>query len=109
MKEFYEKLKIYLMSITKCLCFLTLFYSSIQITIEFLSYPYIYRLNVVSDQLVGFDLPKISVCTERTVLFDKRKINSLFDLNKELEKVIKDVKNNTIKDINSLIIIGLRS
>ena len=53
--------------------------SGLSVTLDYLSYPYIYKL-IVSDNKYGFDLPAISVCTERHVFFDKHKVIQYFDL-----------------------------
>ena len=73
------KSKVHLFSIIKIICFLILVLSGLSVTLDYLSYPYIYKL-IVSDNKYGFDLPAISVCTERHVFFDKHKVIQYFDL-----------------------------
>ena len=73
------KSKVHLFFIIKINCFLILVLSGLSVTLDYLSYPYIYKL-IVSDNKYGFDLPAISVCTERHVFFDKHKVIQYFDL-----------------------------
>src|SRR6202012_53693 len=70
--------KSYVKLLVKVLCLSVLFYSGIEVTKEYFSYPYVYRLSVESNK--GSDLPPISVCTERYVYFDKKKIATHFNL-----------------------------
>ena len=69
----------------KLLCFVILALSGLSLTLDYLSYPYIYKL-IVSDNKNGFDLPAISVCTERNVFFDKHKVIQYFDLQQKYEE-----------------------
>ena len=57
----------------KVLCLSVLFYGGIEVTKEYFSYPYVYRLSVKPSERQ--DLTPITVCTERYVYFDKMKIN----------------------------------
>ena len=54
----------------KVLCFVVLLRSAALITKDYLSFPIVYNL-MVTDNRDGTDLPAISVCTDRHVLFDK--------------------------------------
>ena len=69
----------------KTICFVTLVLSGLSVTLDYLSYPYIYKL-IVSDNKYGFDLPAISVCTERHVFFDKHKVIQYFDLQQKYDE-----------------------
>ena len=59
--------------------------SGLSVTLDYLSYLYIYKL-IVSDNKYGFDLPAISVCTERHVFFDKHKVIQYFDLKQKYDE-----------------------
>ena len=63
----------------KLFCLLILLKSVIDVTLNYLKFPFEYKL-IVSDNKYGFDFPSISVCTENNVLFDKRKIIEHFGL-----------------------------
>ena len=65
--------KLYFLSFVKLLCFLLLSYNAIQLTFEYLSFEYIYKL-IVSDYKQEFDFPNINFCTDTNVFFDKMKI-----------------------------------
>jgi len=67
----------------KLMCLSVLFYSVIEVTKEYFSYPYVYRLSVKPSERL--DLPPITVCTERHVFLDKTKINQYFNLTQEYE------------------------
>jgi len=78
------------------LCLSVLFYGGIEVTKEYFSYPYVYRLSVKPSERL--DLPPITVCTERNVFFDKSRINRYFNVslesnkqqvNNEMNKVLK--------------------
>ena len=69
----------------KTICFVILVLSGLSVTLDYLSYPYIYKL-IVSDNKYGFDLPAISVCTERHVFFDKHKVIQYFDLQQKYDE-----------------------
>ena len=68
----------------KIVCFVILVLSGLSATLDYLSYPYIYKL-IVSDNKYGFDLPAISVCTERHVFFDKHKIIQHFGVSEKFQ------------------------
>ena len=67
----------------KLLCLSVLFYSVIEVTKDYFSYPYIYRLIVKPSE--GLHLPPISICTERDVLFDKTRIIDYFNISQDYE------------------------
>ena len=89
----YFKLKLYynnLLIVVKLFCLIILLKSGFDVTSDYLSYPFEYKL-IVLDSKYGFDFPSISVCTENNVLFDKRKIIEHFGLHtqwKEYEKIL---------------------
>ena len=87
------KNKVHLFSIIKFNCLLILVLSGLSVTLDYLSYPYIYKL-IVSDNKYGFDLPAISVCTERHVFFDKYKVIQYFDLQQKYEEWEQNVSQN---------------
>ena len=57
----------------KVLCLSMLFYGCYEVTREYFTYPYGYRLSVESNT-DGWRLPAITICTERGVYFDKQRI-----------------------------------
>ena len=69
----------------KALCFVSLIYSAVLLTFDYLSYPSIFKLNVINN-INGFDLPPISFCTETHVLFDKNKIISFYNWRQEFQE-----------------------
>src|ERR1700733_6218473 len=85
--------------LAKVLCLSVLFYGGIEVTKEYFSYPYVYRLSVKPSERL--DLPPITVCTEKHVFFDKSRINRYFNVslesnkqrvNKEINKFLKVFK-----------------
>ena len=87
-------------AIIKLFCFVILVLSGLSVTLDYLSYPYIYKL-IVSDNKYGFDLPAISVCTERHVFFDKHKVIQYFDSQQkyeEFKKINEDLLHNNWRD-----------
>ena len=68
----------------KALCFVSLIYTSVLVTLDFFEYPYVFKLNV-NNNINGFDLPPISFCTETNVLFDKNKIISFYNKSQEFQ------------------------
>ena len=69
----------------KALCFVSLIYTSVLVTLDFFEYPYVFKLNV-NNNINGFDLPPISFCTETNVLFDKNKIIEKYNESQEFQK-----------------------
>ena len=69
----------------KILSYVCLVISGISVTLDYLNYPYIYKL-IVFDNKYGFDLPAISFCTERNVFFDKYKVIEKFNLSEKYEE-----------------------
>ena len=95
---FHKKTLILLLA--KITCSLFLFNSAIDVTKNYLKYPYIYKL-VVSDNSGGFDLPKINICTEKNVKFDIRKVINYFNCSKEIdlhEERLKDIHEEALED-----------
>ena len=84
-----QNIKKLILPFIKCLCFVILVLSGLSVTLDYLSYPYIYKL-IVSDNKYGFDLPAISVCTERHVFFDKHKVIQYFDLQQKYEEFMRN-------------------
>ena len=76
----------------KALCFVSLIYSAVLLTFDYLSYPSIFKLNVINN-INGFDLPPISFCTETHVLFDKNKIISFYNSSQEFQEFKAKVEN----------------
>ena len=68
----------------KLLFLLILIYGGLEISIDYLSYPYIYKLEIKSSN--GLSLPAITICTESNVLFDKSRINKYFNLSNQYIK-----------------------
>ena len=75
----------YIMCSFKALFFLLLIYTSVLVTFDYFSYPYVFKLNV-NNNINGFDLPPISFCTETNVLFDKNKFISFFNSSQEFRE-----------------------
>jgi len=75
--------KSYIKLLVKVLCLSVLFYGGIEVTKEYFSYPYVYRLSVKPSE--GLYLPPISICTERDVLFDKTRIIDYFNISQDYE------------------------
>ena len=69
----------------KALCFVSLIYTSVLVTLDFFEYPYVFKLNV-NNNINGFDLPPISFCTETNVLFDKNKIIEKYNESQEFQE-----------------------
>ena len=69
--------------LVKVLCLSVLFYGEIEVTKEYFSYPYVYRLSVKPSERL--DLPPITICTERDIIFDKQRINNYFNISNEYE------------------------
>ena len=74
--------KLYIKLGVKVLCFVVLFVMGIQVTKEYFSYPYVYRLSVKPSERL--DLLPITICTERDVLFDKTRINQYFNITHDM-------------------------
>ena len=79
----------------KVLCLSVLFYGGIEVTKEYFSYPYVYRLSVKPSERL--DLPPITVCTERHVFFDKIKISQYFNISHEYESYKQIAEQNSTK------------
>ena len=75
----------YILCLMKALCFVSLIYTSVLVTLDFFEYPYIFKLNV-NNNINGFDLPPISFCTETNVLFDKNKIIEKYNESQEFQE-----------------------
>ena len=101
----YFKSKLYynnLLKLVKMFCLIILLKSGFDVTSDYLSYPFEYKL-IVLDNKYGFDFPSISVCTENNVLFDKRKIIEHFGLHtqwKEFEKIMFEEFKQNIDECN---------
>ena len=80
----FEKL-FYILYLLKALCFVSLIYTSVLVTLDFFEYPYVFKLNV-NNNINGFDLPPISFCTETNVLFDKNKIIEKYNESQEFQE-----------------------
>ena len=80
----YLKLQ-YVLYLLKALCFLALIYSAVLVTLDYLEFPYIFKLNVINN-INGFDLPPISFCTETHVLFHKNKIIHFYNSSQEFQE-----------------------
>ena len=75
----------YILCLMKALCFVSLIYTSVLVTLDFFEYPYVFKLNV-NNNINGFDLPPISFCTETNVLFDKNKIIEKYNESQEFQE-----------------------
>src|ERR1700733_13580215 len=88
--------------LAKVLCLSVLFYGGIEVTKEYFSYPYVYRLSVKPNERL--DLPPITICTERDVLFDKTRINQYFNVTHDMSKIYaKRMTNNSYNDCIDLL------
>ena len=79
----------------KVMCFSLLIYTSVLVTFDYFSYPYVFKLNV-NNNINGFDLPPISFCTETNVLFDKNKFIAFFNSS----QVFRDFRTQEVEDWN---------
>ena len=78
--------KHYILWFVKSLCFLFLFFHSFQLTFEYLSFEYNYKL-IVSDYKQGIDFPVISVCTDNSVFFfDDQKVLQKFKVSEKVKE-----------------------
>ena len=75
----------YILCSIKALCFVSLIYTSVLVTLDFFEYPYVFKLNI-NNNINGFDLPPISFCTETNVLFDKNKIIEKYNESQEFQE-----------------------
>ena len=96
---FSSSLKNQLMKILNIICLLVLFYNAIDMTFDYLSFNYSYKL-IVDDNKEGFDLPEISVCTENNILFAKSKVIQYFDVENEWQRNVIEVKKHYIPHEN---------
>src|SRR6185437_8174388 len=82
--------------ILKTFCFIILSYECLEITIDFLHYPYVYKFDIKPSE--GLDLSPITICTERDVFFDKTRIVRHFNISHEYEsyKVWAKEKSNNL-------------
>ena len=105
-KYFKSKLHYYnLFIFVKLFCLIILLKSGYDVTSDYLSYPFEYKL-IVLDNKYGFDFPSISICTENNILFDKRKIIEYFELNtkwKEFEKILFEEFQQTVNECDETI------
>ena len=95
----------YLLLIIQLICLFLLIYNGIDLTSDYLSFDYDYKLEVM-DNDVDYNLPPISVCTENNVFFDKQKVLNYFDIRKEYSvyvKVILEEYEIIIKSIDNQI------
>ena len=88
-----------LMKILNLICLLFLFYNGIDMTFDYLSFNYSYKL-IVDENKEGFDLPEISVCTENKILFTKIKVIQYFDIENEWQRNIIKVKKHYVRHQN---------
>ena len=84
-----NKLKIILFSV-KSLTFILLIISAFYETLDYISFPYNYKL-IVSDRTQQ-EIPAISFCTKNNVIFDRNKINQFFKISHEFEKWVNITK-----------------
>src|SRR6266568_3920061 len=79
----------------KVLCLSMLFYGCYEVTREYFTYPYGYRLSVESNT-DGWRLPAITICTERGVYFDKQRILREFQAFDDYQRYELGTFNNTV-------------
>lgn len=79
----------------KVLCLSMLFYGCYEVTREYFTYPYGYRLSVESNT-DGWRLPAITICTERGVYFDKQRILREFQAFDDYQRYELGTINNTV-------------
>src|SRR5882672_1048243 len=85
--------KAYFKLLVKLICLSVLFYGGIEVTKDYFSYPYVYRLSVKPSERL--DLPPITICTERDVLFEKTRIIDYFNISEKYLENIKVARKNT--------------
>ena len=95
LKDYRQKL----VNVFKLLCFILLVYNSFDIVFTYLSFDYNIKLMFDSNSF-GTDLPKISVCTENTVLYDKNKVIERFKLRDEYKEHVRNVRKYFKKHYN---------
>src|ERR1700761_8102777 len=76
-------LRFKLLLLLKIICFIILCYECLEITVDFLHYPYVYKFSVETSK--GLDIPPITICTERDVFFDKTRFEKHFNLSDDYE------------------------
>ena len=77
--------KQYFLWFVKLLCFSLLSYHSIQLTFEYLSFKYNYKL-IVSDYKQGIDFPNLTVCTDTNIFFDDQKFIQVFNVSDKVKE-----------------------
>ena len=66
----------------------------INLTNDYLDHHYQYSFSLSYN--VNFKLPKLTICTERNVFFDKRKVLELFKLTSEYEEYLKKLDEEVV-------------
>ena len=92
LKNLFIKFKKSFINILNAICLLFLFYNAIDMTFDYMSFSYSYKL-IVDDNKESFDLPDISVCTENKILFAKNKIKHYFNIEYDVKMYGIEVKN----------------
>ena len=89
---------IYLTTIIKLFCLVTLCYHAYLLSYDYFTYPYQFKL-IVGDNKDGFDVPQITVCTKQGIIINKQRIIEYFDL-----KLVYDeyVNKSKIKQKNNI-------
>ena len=92
LKNLFIKFKKSFINILNAICLLFLFYNAIDMTFDYMSFSYSYKL-IVDDNKESFNLPDISVCTENKILFAKNKIKHYFNIEYDVKMYGIEVKN----------------
>ena len=87
--------------ILKTFCFIILCYECLEVTTDFLHYPYVYKFDIKPSE--GLDLPPITICTERDVFFDKTRIVRHFNIRREYESYKLSAKQQSIELYNKCV------
>ena len=74
------------LTIIQLICVLFMICNGLLLILDYLKFDYELKL-IISKNDRGIDLPAIDICTENNVLFDKRKILKLFDLDRYYSQI----------------------
>jgi len=99
-KYLYERrksIKYSVLNVVKLICSVIFVYQIILLTIDYLSFPYRVKLDIIDDKQT---LPAITICSH--YYFSKEKIKSYFNITYEFYKVSKENSNISSKNFESI-------
>ena len=91
LKILFNIIRVKFLLVIQLLCFCLLVYNGFDMTNDYLSFEYVYKLKVLDNDF-RYDLPPISVCTESNVLFDKQKTLNYFQRSEEYSRFETNIK-----------------